>query len=524
MIKVLIADDETLVRAGIKAVLPWEEHGFEVIGEAWNGEDAYRKIVTLKPDILITDIKMPQMDGISLLKKLKEENLPIKTIILSCFDDFDLVREGMKYGATDYILKLSIEPGQLLSVLDEIKRDLLAAKAQPDDFIIHNEDLKYLFIKKLITQEFFSDKQVKNVIFNLGLSVNLQNYRLIQLLPQEKEIKQEHRKKESDMLIYNILDQICKRHPGNEIIPMEQEGYLVIHSSGNWRSLRTQISASMKEYANAKIYIGSSGILNNYREFRSGIQQSKESLECSLFYDRSEETENKDLCRIPIPTFPYQQEQELFSALMAANSTHAWKICENMMNHLREKLYPPAECFTYIMEILDIYRRAARDCSISIRSMEFGDDNIYEHIKQQKTLLECQQVLRTFTEKLTEDIRKLCVTGQRDEILSIKEYINLHYQENIDLNTVSQLVNMTPSHLSSLFKKETGENFSVYLTEVRMKEAQRLLNNSNALIYEVAELTGYANSSYFGKAFKKFYGITPEEYKKRRKGNLRDAP
>lgn len=155
MIKVLIADDETLVRAGIKAVLPWEEHGFVVIGEAWNGEDAYRKIVTLKPDILITDIKMPQMDGISLLKKLKEENLPIKTIILSCFDDFDLVREGMKYGATDYILKLSIEPGQLLSVLDEIKRDLLAAKAQPDDFIIHNEDLKYLFIKSLSHRSFF---------------------------------------------------------------------------------------------------------------------------------------------------------------------------------------------------------------------------------------------------------------------------------------------------------------------------------------------------------------------------------
>lgn len=110
MLKILIADDEPLVRAGIKSVIPWQQHGFEVIGEAENGLEAYNKIISLKPDILITDIKMPQMDGIELLKKIKKDKIHIQSIILSCFDEFDMVREAMKYGAKDYILKLSIEP------------------------------------------------------------------------------------------------------------------------------------------------------------------------------------------------------------------------------------------------------------------------------------------------------------------------------------------------------------------------------------------------------------------------------
>ena len=517
MIKVLIADDETLVRAGIKAVLPWEENGFEVIGEAWNGEDAYNKILTLKPDILITDIKMPKVDGITLLKKIKEQNIPIKSIILSCFDDFDLVREGMKYGAKDYILKLSIEPEQLLAVLNEIKEELLVAKPKSEEFVLYNQDFRYLFVKKILKHEFLSEEQITNVIHNLGLSISLHHYKLVQLLPEQKIINNTDQNKQGDTLIYNILDQICKRQPGNEIIPLEKEGFLVIHSKGSWKNIRTQISASMKEYANTRVYFGSSQLLNDYQDFESGMRQSKKALECSVFYNRTEEIEYQNICSSSIPAFSYQKEQELYQALLSASKERAWEVCGQMLKTLKENLYPPAECFSYIMEILDVYRRAGRDYNISIRATDFCGKNIYEYIKNLHTLQECEKALYDFTEKLTADIQKFCIPGERDEILSVKEYVKLHYNENIDLNTAAKLVNISPSHLSSLFKKETGKNFSSYLTEVRMKEAKRLLKNPHAMIYEVAEQTGYANSGYFGKAFKKFYGITPEEYKKNMK-------
>lgn len=96
----------------------------------------------------------------------------------------------------------------------------------------------------------------------------------------------------------------------------------------------------------------------------------------------------------------------------------------------------------------------------------------------------------------------------------IRESGILHYSENIDLNLIAELVNITPSHISNLFKKETGVNFSTYLTDVRMKAARKLLQSPEFLIYEVAEKTGYSNAGYFGKAFKKYWGISPEEFKK----------
>jgi len=99
--------------------------------------------------------------------------------------------------------------------------------------------------------------------------------------------------------------------------------------------------------------------------------------------------------------------------------------------------------------------------------------------------------------------------------LQIENYVKQHYSEEIDLNTISELLNMCPSHISNLFKKETGINFSSYLTKVRMDAAKQLLQNSDTLIYEIAESTGYSNSGYFGKVFKKFFGITPEEYKRK---------
>ena len=172
MIKVLIADDEPLVRAGIKTVLPWNMYGFDVISEAADGKEAYEKILKLKPDILITDIKMPGMDGITLLKRLKQEKISIQSLVLSCFDEFELVREAMKYGAHAYIRKLSIDPAKLLEVLKEMKEAISDQPEKNASFSLNTDDLKYLFIKRLQNQGFEDHEQVKNVLHNIKLDIS----------------------------------------------------------------------------------------------------------------------------------------------------------------------------------------------------------------------------------------------------------------------------------------------------------------------------------------------------------------
>ena len=149
MLKILIVDDEALVRAGIRVLLDWEKYGFEIIGEASDGEEAWQAILSLRPDILLTDIRMPKMDGIELLQKIKRHNLSVFSVILSCFDDFDLVREAMKLGARDYIRKLSVTPEAILNILNEIRPQVLTSKENmSSSATVKTEDLKYLLVKK----------------------------------------------------------------------------------------------------------------------------------------------------------------------------------------------------------------------------------------------------------------------------------------------------------------------------------------------------------------------------------------
>ena len=248
MIKVLIADDEPLVRAGIKTVLPWNMYGFDVISEAADGKEAYEKILKLKPDILITDIKMPGMDGITLLKRLKQEKISIQSLVLSCFDEFELVREAMKYGAHDYIRKLSIDPAKLLEVLKEMKEAISDQPEKNASFSLNTDDLKYLFIKRLQNQGFEDHEQVKNVLHNIKLDISIQDYHLIRFSfePDTAPITDTNRKN----MIYNLLNQICERYSGQELFSLDEKGYLLISNTKKDLLLCRQIGAAMKQYAN----------------------------------------------------------------------------------------------------------------------------------------------------------------------------------------------------------------------------------------------------------------------------------
>ena len=472
MIKILIADDEPLVRAGIKAVIPWNDHGFDVIGEVSDGNEAYEKILALKPDILITDIKMPGMDGITLLKKLKQEKVSIQSVVLSCFDEFELVREAMKYGARDYILKLSIDPAKILEVLGEIRQDLADLPENEPHFSLNTDDLKYLFIKKLQNRGFTSDEQIDN-----------------------------------------LLNQLCQRYPGNELFSLDEKGYLIIQNAEKNDFLCRQISAAMKQYANQTVYFGISPRLKDYSVFKDGLKQADDTLNTCVFYEKTEPLTFQMLTSAGFPFITSCLAQKLYISLSSGNTEKSCELISRFLLWLKSGLFFSSLCYSYLEEILNIYVRVAREQNFSIYQMQDGEADIFSRIRQTHTLRSCEQVLSGFTRKFTEFIREKR-SGERSEILKIKEYLQLHYSENIDLNLIAELVNITPSHLSNLFKKETGVNFSTYLTDVRMKAARKLLQSPEFLIYEVAEKTGYSNAGYFGKAFKKYWGISPEEFKK----------
>ena len=377
MIKVLIADDEPLVRAGIKTVLPWNMYGFDVISEAADGKEAYEKILKLKPDILITDIKMPGMDGITLLKRLKQEKISIQSLVLSCFDEFELVREAMKYGAHDYIRKLSIDPAKLLEVLKEMKEAISDQPEKNASFSLNTDDLKYLFIKRLQNQGFEDHEQVKNVLHNIKLDISIQDYHLIRFSfePDTAPITDTNRKN----LIYNLLNQICVRYPGQELFSLDEKGYLLISNTKKDLLLCRQIGAAMKQYANQTVYFGISPLLKDETSFKAGMKQAEEALSACIFYERSEPLPYPLLTSVGFPFITDSQAQELYIALSSGNSEKSSELVQRFLLWLKSGLFYPFQCYSYMEEILNIFIRVARELNFSLYQMTADENDIYSY-------------------------------------------------------------------------------------------------------------------------------------------------
>ncbi len=521
MLKILIVDDEALVRAGIRVLLDWEKYGFEIVGEASDGEDAWQAILTLNPDIIFTDIRMPKMDGIELLKKIKSHNLSVFSIILSCFDDFDLVREAMKLGACDYIRKLSVTPDSVLNILNEIRPQILATRDTASfSSAVKTEDLKYLLVKKLIDKSYDDASQISNIIRNLGFSICLDHYELILFrMIRQNKCNEENTavSRQSADMIYHLCNQTCRLFDSCELSSFDN-GRLLIINSGKTSSkvICTRLKEVLKNYTNALFFFGISTRAQGYACFPDTASQAVDALETAFFYQQ----ECLCFCDLtPLTSsalYSTQEEQILLDSLSSWNVIETSAVLKKILNRLKERYYIWTDCRDFCMELLGTFTHAAKDLGISFNDILYEKQPMSDMIKQQFTLDSLISVMLSYAECFISSAQEAHQSRYRSEVTMIQEYIHNHYVENIDLNTAAKMVNISPSHLSALFKKETGQNFSSYLIEFRMQAARRLLANSDICIYEIAELTGYSNASYFGKAFKKQFGISPEEFRKTR--------
>jgi two-component system response regulator YesN len=527
----MIVDDEMLARVGIKTIIPWQENGMELVGEFDNGQKAFDMIGTLAPDIIITDIKMPVMDGIELIKATRKAGMRIKFIVLSAYDDFLLVKEAMGIGAYDYVLKLQMDADNLIRILEnackdiegERKEKLLDTNAR-DLMRSHLTVLKNDFVKSIVHGKLNAEDDIRNKMDIYGVELEPRN--LVCLVLRLENIQKFEKSGSNDLVrssILNIAEEITSNY-GKNFALMEEDNCVVLCSLSVGKDisvpeavqrLAKDLKGFLKDSMDIVISVGISGICQRCSDIAKVYREAGEAINSNYVYLSGSIMKYAD-----ITSSRKNQEGMLFEtelnilgeAIKALNYANIRRGFDGLKNKILEH---QSISFKYLVNtchvLVYIANGFAEDNNIQTDDIWGNDIDPYQQLSKLKTIDDYAGWVDQLETKICGVIES--DMGDNKIIMKAKQYINQHFCESISLEEVAEQLGFSSSYSSRYFSRVVGESFSSYLTRQRINMAKELLGSSKYKVYEVASMVGYDNPHYFSRIFKKVTGCSPFEYK-----------
>ena len=532
MLKVLIVDDEILARVGIKSFIAWKEHDFEIVGECDNGGKAFLMAKDLKPDIIITDVKMPIMSGIELMKALKNEGVEVKFIMLSSYDDFNLVKEAMKEGAEDYILKLQMESEDLLKVLDNVRKKIysennLKKKKDYIDIQIPKDilALKEKFLRNLIYGNRYTEKEIKEYLnlYNINLPTENVVCHIVRICEEaHNTFSRDHIFKDS---ITNIISESICNYANGQVVYCESNIYAMICSLNTYNNIndmnRTvdRMTKSIKEFIknsmNVSIAIGISKIYSGFNFIRQAYLEANEAISYQFSCTEGGITFYRDIEHGDAKFSNVQLNKEMNEVASSLKSN-----CISLIKPAFKNYTEDLKASTNLSEkdfignshiLVFIVNEFIKNNNLYEKDIWGDDENHYFQVSRMKA----RKDYIHWIEEIQNNIIK--VLEQENEsstiILRAKQFVHLNISKNISLKIISDYLGFSPSYFSRLFSQVTGQCFIDYVTQEKINLASNLIKSSNKKIYEIAETVGYDNVHYFSRVFKKTTGVSPMKYK-----------
>lgn len=533
MFKIIIVDDEILARVGVKSLISWQKHGFEIIAECDNGKKAYELAIEHKPDIIITDIKMPVMNGLDLIKALQAESLNIKFIILSSYDDFALVKEAMKLGAEDYILKLQMDPESFLSILENVRgkieseQKLMKKNISIEKQIIENiSALKERFLMDLVHGKEFSEIEIEErfSVYN----INLPQRNLICLATLVENVSTYKDFNNDDLLKFSytsIVEEIILNYGIGCAFCSDPDLFTVICSIENDRSITVlnhsiqrmarDIKEYMKDSMDLDVSIGISELHQKYSEIFRAYREAREAISSNMAFQSGIIISYSDIKdqKLPHSMIHFEEEvQEIENALKSCSLSGIQAGFDNLVQKIASQSNISKKHIIMTCHILIYFTDVFINMNNLIPEEIWGKgDDPYVQVSQLKTLDEYMAWIKSINGKIIAFIQRNMESNSL--VLKAKQYINQHYCENISLEVVADFLALSPSYFSRLFRRNTGDNFIDYLTNLRISYAKELLKSAKYKIYEISEMVGFENSQYFSRVFKKCTGLSPLDFK-----------
>ncbi|EGD46191.1 two component transcriptional regulator, AraC family [Ruminiclostridium papyrosolvens DSM 2782] len=543
MIKVLIVDDDSIARTNIKIMIDWENDGFEICGEASNGQEAINLINETIPEIVITDMSMPIIDGIALIEHLNFNFPQIKVIALSGYEDFEYVRRSLKNGALDYILKHSLDGKSLMEALKAARIKIMA------EIFEHNKNamlemqinesrtvLRQKFIKQLVLADIIELTEIEQKIADLKLDIETKNISLVLFEVDDfGSICEKFSPKELNKLISSVEEitaEILKGSVKGVISHISDGKFVIIFSFGNMRSdlyiynlivtTINRIKSSIKRYLNITACFSYSKVFSDITFIHKYYKEAELLLKDRFFMgkDRIIKEASRNSTSNEYLNLEISEEKTIIEALKTQDNDNIEKCLTKVFARLTNNSASYNSIQMICAELINIVNRVARETGIDIKNVYNDKDIPYSSMKKIETLIEMREwILKSYT-KLTELIGDIKFDPNYSEYTKKAiSYIHKNYKNNVSLNEAAEHIGVNSSYLSRIFKEDCGMGFVEYLNKIRVGYAKQVIESGRMKLKDVVKEAGFNNYTYFFKVFKDVLNMTPVEYEKRYRVN-----
>lgn len=471
MRKVLIVDDEAMIREGLRYVIDWHTYGFEIVGTAENGEVGLEKIERYQPDVVIADIKMPGKNGLEMINAALEKQLSFYPVILSGYSDFDYARQAIQLGAVNYLLK-PVNEEELIEILETINQKEARKLEENQASMWHaklfgNDETgitRYGYARLLrMSQTVANDHLVKALTQELAevIVLTFRQYDYVIMLSDDKS---------GDNQLETIIETHCHQELAKEEVILSSW----FKAGENLKPMAEEVYTLSKMAFLLPQQLLSQGAFEQIRSQYPANPKAREVLLKAIFSRQALKTALADYW-------------DNYYADLASEEEIKWRVNG---------------------DIEWVYQQIIGKVPVEL---QWSSKQIHEQIYLAQSFAQLKEILSSKVETLS--IKIASALNHLDIVAELIKYTKDNYQDELTLKKVGELFNYNSAYLGKKFRKETGENYLSFLDRVRMEKASDILQHSNFMVYEVAEMVGYSNSDYFYKKFKQHFKVSPNEFR-----------
>lgn len=526
--RVLIVDDEPGIAEGLKMLVERYVPECQVVGLAYDGKQGYEKAFKLQPDLILTDIQMPEVNGIEMTERLKTSGYKGRFIILSGYAEFEYAKSAIRLGVEEYITK-PVEEEELAEVFSKACRSISVEREKlkkverlEDDLEHYSRHMKGYVLKDLLLSTGTEGKEIREQLAKLSFPLSSKRYCCAVFEKEGNAVEKDR------MIFCQAMEEAAEYSldfcDAKIIIPFsDREATVILAYDGtkNYRScfnalsrMRLAVSEKMESCVSAGVGL--------FRYKPDQIQKSFEEARCALNYKVLKGSgcaisyeEIRGLEGNP-ELIDEKDVKELERCIDAMDDRGCRRVIEGIFYKIeREKK----------MSLEDLQLLSLNLVLTGIRKMPFMQFQLNEYLGKNILSLESISKFQTIEQlknfiintlkSMNELMLKENMPEKRDVVQEAKEYIKKNFNKEISLNDISEQFFINPYYFSQLFKKKTGETYQGYVTELRVSRAKRLLEETDLKIYEVCSMVGYTDTNHFNKVFERIVGVKPGEYKKR---------